>query len=125
MERAQISVEFLIYIAIGISALAFGIYASTPMRNSYYSSISKGELYSFADYIEQMQQYGSVNFEAFVPESICSCSTGGSEIRCGNMSFGTGGAVVLANSVCEHAGSIENLTEYYQENGTYYVGAYD
>ncbi|MEM0201609.1 MAG: hypothetical protein QXR73_00315 [Candidatus Micrarchaeaceae archaeon] len=121
-KKAQITIEFLIYMSIGISALSVSLYASSSLRNSYYSSISNAELESFANHIAQMEQYGSSEFEVFVPKSICSCRPESSWIYCNGTRFNTGESIRFSGSVCVNSGSLENLSEYYLGNGTYYIG---
>ncbi|MEM0154258.1 MAG: hypothetical protein QW814_00265 [Methanothrix sp.] len=121
-KKAQITTEFLIYMAISISALSVSLYASSSLRNSYNSSVSKAELESFVNRITQMQQYGSSAFEVFVPKSICTCKPESSWIYCNGTRFNTEESIRLSSFVCVNSGSLENLSEYYLGNGTYYVG---
>ena len=118
--KAQITLEFLIYMAIGISALATAIYATAGMRSGYTAGISKYELESFYSHISAMQQYGSSSFAAYVPESVCSCS-GSERVVCGNYTVYTGAGIRLGPSVCKYSGSIENISESYTGMGIYEI----
>jgi uncharacterized protein (UPF0333 family) len=119
--EAQVSMEFLIYVAVAISALSVSLYATAPMRSSYYSKISEQAIYGFSNYVIQMQQYDYSRFSAFVPKAICSCTSNYNSIRCGNFSVNTGSRVLLSSSLCFASGSIENISETYIGNGTYKV----
>lgn len=118
--KAQITLEFLIYLAIGISALATAIYATSGIRSSYLDGISKYELESFYGHISAMQQYGSSSFAAYVPKSVCSCS-GSKSVVCGNYTVYAGAEIKLLKSVCEYSGNIENISESYVGMGVYEV----
>lgn len=118
--KAQITLEFLIYMAVGISALATAIYATAGIRSGYTNGISKYELESFFSHISAMQQYGSSSFAAYVPKSVCSCS-GSETIACGNYSVYYGAGIKLSPSICEYSGSVENISESYSGTDLYLI----
>ena len=118
--KAQITLEFLIYMAIGISALATALYATAGIRSGNANALTKYALESFFGRISAMQQYGSSSFAAYVPKSVCSCS--GSEIVvCGNYSIYSGAGIELSPSICKYSGLVENVSESYSGAGSYVI----
>lgn len=120
-SKAQISLEFLIYVAVAISALSVSLYATAHMRSSYYNRISETGIAGFSNYLIQMQQYSSARFAAFVPKAICACYSASDSLRCDSFSVNTSSRVVLSPSLCLNSGSIENVSEVYSGNGTFMV----
>jgi hypothetical protein len=118
--KAQITLEFLIYLAVGISALAVSIYATAGIRSGYTDGISEYALESFFSHISSMQQYESSSFAAYVPKSICSC-LGSERVVCGNYTAYSGARIKLGKSICKYSGSVENISESYSGMGLYSI----
>jgi hypothetical protein len=112
MSRAQLSVEFMVYVAASLASLAvvlagFGVYSSIASNynnntyiNSFYSALYSNMVYDYS------------TFTALIPPSLCNNTTYHSLLN---------GSIIVANSVCASAGTVKKLLLERNSNNTFYI----
>ncbi len=122
IKKAQMSIEFIIYIAISAISLVavLSIYHFGSLKIN--STMNLDYVDNFASIINSnLYQYKST-FTSYIPNSICKIKIAGYELKYKNKSIAIDAPVKLNNSICKNSGKIENMTMYYS-NGTYFLGA--
>lgn len=121
--KAQLSIEFLIYVSISLAALAGSLYAANGIAARYHKSIGESEMQNLAIDIDSSVGYADSMFYAYVPKSICSCSPVHSSILCNGSLTQLSADISIGKSVCDYSGRVEDLHLQYMLNGTYRLGA--
>ncbi|EET90074.1 MAG: hypothetical protein LVQ97_00450 [Candidatus Micrarchaeales archaeon] len=117
--RAQISIEFMVYMAVALSSLAAAVYAYSAYSSRYSSEAGQAYLNSLFAKLDYHMQYPDSVFSAYVPKSICTAVANGSSIAIGKSVFRPDYNLEISSSVCAGSGSTEELNLSYDYNGTY------
>jgi hypothetical protein len=121
-HKAQLSFEFLIYVAI--SAVSLVGMMALYIKGSQTYSLAEGRAYAelFVAGVNSHMGYSLSSFVAYVPKGLCGHLFGGRALRYYNTDYAFAGNVTLDNSLCGSAGGMENITMYRSDNGTFTVG---
>lgn len=122
MPRAQVSFEFLIYVAV--SAVALVLVLSLFIRgNSTLAYINgKSSLEGLVALINTNMAFQRASFSSYIPEEACSFQFGSRSIEFDNQSYlFTANVSIDKEGICAYAGTIAlvNITEL--QNGAYLV----
>ncbi len=119
--KAQLSFEFLIYVAISAVSLV-GMLAVYLKGNAIYVNVenrSYAELLVAA--INNHLGYFSSNFTAYVPKGVCANPVNGTLLEYDNATYSFSGDVRLSGSLCDGNGGLEYVTVTRLDNGTFVV----
>jgi len=114
---AQLSFEFLVYLAISMVALSTSLLTYVHFKNSNETPLIYTE--ELLAQINNNMIYQGSTFRSYVPGLICKASTHGRVLKIGANSFALEGNLTISNTVCSLSGSVETLTLSYSYNGTY------
>ncbi len=120
--RAQITFEFLIYLAVGTASLSGALYAYSSMDARSAASTSYAQTLDFISAINSNAGYSASSFYAYIPSGICACSLNASAVKCPYGSFNTSVTISFSGDACSHAGKLARISESYESNGTYLIG---
>ena len=117
--KAQLSFEFMIYIAVSVISLVLAVPLFTRAESTLASVSESAELQNFASSINARLGYQSSAFAVYLPKALCS-STLGNKLTYMNSSYPLG-ADISANMsyLCHDSGSIAQMRLERLYNGTY------
>jgi len=117
-KHAQISLEFLIYLAISAISLLFILSIYIEGTSELNSSVNNAYLGSFVSAINSNMNYYESNVQLYVPKSICNCTSSNEYLSCAYEKFKLYGNLSITKEICLNSGSIETMDLYYS-NGKY------
>jgi hypothetical protein len=117
--RGQLSLEFLLYLAATGASLVFSLAVFEGAQGRLAPQIAQAELYALVSAVNARVGYQHSAFYAFVPSAFCksAATTGG--IVYGNVTYGFGAPIIVANEVCAGGAGSEHLDMTQYLNGTY------
>lgn len=117
--RAQLSIEFLVYLSLSVVALSFilMIYDKSIAYIDYYKNS-----YDIRDLIELFNSLNpNIDHEySYVPSIVCKVKINSNYLSYGNVIYKVNKYVVLSKSICENSGNFENLNITLSD-GKYYI----
>lgn len=120
--KAQLSLEFLIYMTVSAAALVLVL--SLYIKGSAVASVLSGKatLEELVAVINTNMGYQTANFTAYIPSDICDASLGNRSIEFSNSSYFFDSNISMSlPQACEHSGEIARVTMFQYPNQTYLV----
>ncbi len=120
--RGQLSLEFMLYIAVGVLALSGMLYVYMQSSAWMRSDMQASYMEEFVAAVNSNMGYSRSEFSIFVPAGLCDSASNATSITAGTaLHFDAG--VEISDNVCRIDGSVGNLTMTRLQNGTYEVDA--
>lgn len=114
--RAQLSFEFLAYMALGLLAIGIAVREAQPLLSQARSEIEKYQAEEFVSKLDEALINGTDAFYAYIPYQICNATVSNSMLLLGNLTL-----PLLANAslsaLCPNSGRYAVVRLAYQ-NGT-------
>ena len=118
--KAQLSFEFLIYMAVSGISLAVMLGMFIRAQSVQNSMNLRSYVEELAASINANMNYRSSSFSAYVPSNLCNATVVNGTLVTVQGSFQLDGQLeLLGNALCQSTGSVEQLDMTETYNGTY------
>ncbi|MGC8651957.1 MAG: hypothetical protein ACP5UH_01755 [Candidatus Micrarchaeia archaeon] len=117
--RAQLSLEFMVYMAAGMASLVMVLAAAGPALHAINRSSADSYIGALVAEINANAAYARSTFAAYVPKGICSASINQSAIKYANSVYTFSGDINGAGDLCAYAGSVRDIELVRVQNGTF------
>lgn len=118
---AQISLEFMTYLAVSAASLVVSLSLVLPYLSGMGESATSMELSDFVAGINSAMAYSSSSFMAMIPKGLCNSTIGGGTIANRYGSFVVNGDVVLGARLCGREGTLSMVYVERNPNGSFTV----
>ncbi|MEM0202266.1 MAG: hypothetical protein QXR73_03755 [Candidatus Micrarchaeaceae archaeon] len=117
--RAQLSLEFMVYMAAGGASLALVLAAAGASLNGIGSIDTASYISALVSEINSNMAYSRSVFSAYIPTGICNAIVNSTSITYERKSYYFADYLSFDNSICSYAGALRTFAISETGNGSY------